>query len=144
MKELLESIITTMQFEIDELKATVILKDVPRCIGDANQVNQVFSNLLNNALKYLAPERTGSVCISGHVENGRAVYCVEDNGVGIAREHHEKIFEIFHRLNPQTSHEGEGLGLTIITRILDRLDGRIWVESEPDKGSKFFVSLPEA
>ena len=69
------------------------------------------------------------------------MYCVSDNGVGIAREHQGKIFEIFHRLNP-TGSEGEGLGLAIVNRILDHLDGKIWVESEEGKGSSFYVSLP--
>jgi signal transduction histidine kinase len=72
-----------------------------------------------------------------------SVYCVEDNGMGIAPEHHDKIFEVFHRLNPDDS-SGEGLGLSIVMRILDRNDGEIRVESEPGKGSRFFISLPAA
>ena len=71
-----------------------------------------------------------------------SIYCVEDNGIGIAPEHQDNIFELFHRLDPADSAGGEGLGLTIITRILDRLNGSITVESELGKGSKFFVSLP--
>ena len=59
-------------------------------------------------------------------------------------DHKDNIFDIFHRLDPKNSPDGEGLGLTIVSRILDRHDGRVWVESEPDKGSRFFVSLPKA
>ena len=71
-----------------------------------------------------------------------SVYCVADNGMGIASDYQGKVFEIFHRLNPEDNIEGEGLGLSIVTRILDRLGGRIWLESEEGQGSEFFVALP--
>jgi signal transduction histidine kinase len=96
---------------------------------------------LDNALKYLDDSRPGMIHIYGKIDNGQSIYCVEDNGVGIASEHQNKIFEVFHRLEPDKK-SGEGLGLTIVRRILDRHNGKIWVESELGKGSKFFVSLP--
>jgi signal transduction histidine kinase len=81
------------------------------------------------------------VQVSAEAKDGIVTYQVKDNGIGIAPEHQGKIFEIFHRLDPSHG-PGEGLGLTIAQRILERQNGKIWVESEPGKGSSFFVSLP--
>ena len=141
MNALLASITQAMEFQIKEAQAVVRVDDLPPCLGDATQINQVFSNLLDNALKYREPKRRCEIQISGHTENGRAIYAVADNGIGIAPEHQSKAFEIFHRLDPSHS-QGEGLGLAIAQRILERQNGKIWVEAELSLGSTFFVALP--
>lgn len=141
MNALLTDVTKNMEFQVKEAGATMELETLPACLGDSSQINQIFSNILDNALKYLDKSRPGMIHIYGKIENGRSIYCVEDNGVGIAPEHQNKIFEIFHRLEPDKK-SGEGLGLTIVRRILDGHNGKIWVESELGKGSKFFVSLP--
>jgi PAS domain S-box-containing protein len=143
MNAMLTDVTKNMEFQVKEACATVELGTLPACLGDSSQINQIFSNILDNALKYLDETRPGVIHIYGKIENGQSIYCVEDNGVGIAPEHQNKIFEIFHRLEPDKK-SGEGLGLTIVRRILDRHNGKIWVESELGKGSKFFVSLPSA
>ena len=138
MNKLMSNVIGTFEYEIKRLGVKLQVDELPSCMGDEMHINQVFSNLLNNALKYLDPARRGIIRISG---TRQLVYCMEDNGIGIAAEHRNKIYEMFYRLNPNNG-GGEGLGLAIVCRILDRHGGRIWVESNPGRGSKFFVFLP--
>jgi chemotaxis family two-component system sensor kinase Cph1 len=143
MTAMLREISQTMDFQIKEQGASVEIEPLPNCRGDAIQINQVFSNLLDNALKYLDPRRAGLIRVTGRVEGNRAIYSVQDNGIGIAPEHQSRVFEIFHRLDP-TGTVGEGLGLTIAQKILERQNGQISVESRPGKGSTFSVGLPAA
>jgi PAS domain S-box-containing protein len=140
MNELVAKVVSNFEYRIKTDKIQVEVSDLPMCKSDNILVNQVFSNLIDNALKYLSPHRAGKVKITGYKENRYSVYCIEDNGIGIAEEHIDKIFEIFYRLNPK-SLSGEGLGLSIVQKIIGRLNGEIKVESEVDEGSKFFVFL---
>jgi signal transduction histidine kinase/DNA-binding NarL/FixJ family response regulator len=128
-------------FKIRTKNIEIIVTELPVCNGDSVLLNQLFSNLIDNSIKYLNFEREGKIVISGKKNGNNSEYCIEDNGIGIPKEYLEKIFEIFYRLNPNET-AGEGLGLSIVQRILNRLDGKITVTSEPEKGSKFCVSLP--
>lgn len=141
MNRMMGEIARSLEYQVQQKGASLRCGDLPDCLGDAMQISQVFSNLLDNALKYLSAARPGVIAVSGHSAHGRSVYVVADNGIGIDSGHRDEIFDIFHRLDPSVS-EGEGLGLTIALRILERHDGRIWLESEPGKGSRFHVSLP--
>lgn len=141
MNELIGEINNAFEFHLKEAGVEFRVGNLPPCLGNDVELNQMFSNLVSNALKYLDPERPGNISINGRLEDDHVIYTVEDNGVGIANEHQKKVFEIFHRLNPEDT-EGEGLGLTIVNKIVSRHSGRVWVESEPGKGSTFFVSLP--
>jgi PAS domain S-box-containing protein len=140
MNEIVAGIAQATEFQLKQAGAALEIGPLPDCLADATQINQVFSNLLDNAIKYLDPKRPGKITINGSLDNGRAAYEVRDNGIGIPRDHQAKVFEIFHRLNPSQS-DGEGLGLTIAQRILERHNGKIRVESEPGHGTTFFVSL---
>jgi len=138
---LVAEILAAMKFQLDEAKAEIRVEPLPTCLADNVQTSQIFANLLDNALKYREPSRPLRIVIRGQLRDGQAVYEVADNGIGIAPEHRAKVFEIFHRLNPDAA-SGEGLGLTIAQRVLERQRGRIWVEGTPGGGSTFFVSLP--
>lgn len=142
MRVVLTKIVASMTYQIEASGGRVELGTLAACLADREQVVQVFSNLLDNALKYRSPERPLLVRIFSEEFAEGIRYCVEDNGVGIPLDHQDKIWEIFQRLNPADS-EGEGLGLTLVRRIVDRLGGSIWVESEPGLGSRFYVVLPK-
>lgn len=141
MERMMTEIAHTLEFQLQQAGMALEIGPLPACRGDAVQINQVFSNLLDNAIKYRSPDRPGVIKVSGWAEGDRSIYTVEDNGIGISAAHQSKIFEIFHRLNPGAS-EGEGLGLTIALRILERHDGKISLDSEPGKGCKFTISVP--
>lgn len=142
MNAVIQAIIKNVSFKIQQMEAQITVDRLAPCMGDLEQISRIFTNLVENALKYADPSRKPLIHISCTVGSTDNVYCVEDNGIGIDPAYHEKIFEVFHRLNPHHPMGGEGLGLTIIRRILDRHNGRIWVDSTPGKGSRFFVALP--
>ena len=141
MNSLLSEIGKSFEFRIKEAEMDLKIDELSPCVGDAVQINQVFSNLIENALKYRNPKKKGVIKVTGKRKEDQVVYCVEDNGIGISKKHITDVFVIFHRIDPKTT-EGEGLGLSLVSKILSRNKGRIWVESEEGVGSKFFVSLP--
>jgi PAS domain S-box-containing protein len=142
MQSIMEKIAASMAFQIDTAGARVDIERLGPCVADAGQISQVFSNLLDNAIKYRSPERPLHVRITSQEFDEGIRYCVEDNGIGIPRDQQEAIWEIFHRLDPDSS-QGEGLGLTLARRIVARLGGSIWVESTEGEGSCFYVVLPK-
>lgn len=141
MNDLMARTVEAMEFQVNAANVALTVESLPPCMADSVQVDLIFTNLLDNALKYLDGSRSGAIRVSGNVEGAYAVYCVEDNGIGIENTFLEKIFEIFHQLDPNQN-TGEGLGLTIVKRIVGRLNGAISVTSKIGKGSRFYVSLP--
>jgi len=141
MDRLLQLAASTLEFQIQQAGAAMRIDPLPSCQGDPELLGQVFANLLDNAIKYRAPDRPLSIRVSGQVDGRESVYCVEDTGMGIAAEHQNKVWEMFHRLHPEGPATGEGLGLKIVRRILDRHHGRIWMESTFGQGTRFFVAL---
>ena len=142
MNALLKACSATLAFQFQSVDGTLVVDDLPSCVADPVQVTQILSNLLDNAIKYRHRDRPLVVRVSGSAGPGIAVYTVEDNGVGIAPEHRERIWEIFQRLDPQGPIPGDGLGLTLVRRMAERNGGRIRVESAPENGCRFFLELP--
>jgi PAS domain S-box-containing protein len=141
MSKLVDGTVQVLKFQIEQANAIVEIGNLPDCMGDPTLIGQVFANLLDNALKYRHPSRRCRITVRGRVEGGKAVYAVQDNGIGIAADHQPKVFDLFHRLDPKKT-QGDGLGLTIAQRILERQHGGIRLESTSGEGTIFFVSLP--
>ncbi len=118
-------------------------KDLPHVIGSRKRLNQVFTNLITNAVKYMGPNPNPVVEI-GSSKNGSmmATLWVKDNGIGIKKEYQNKLFQIFQRIPNQLKVEGTGIGLSIVKKIVEFNGGKVWVESDEGKGSQFFLSWP--
>ncbi len=128
---------------IQESGAIITSDPMPDVMADEVQLMQVFQNLVGNALKF----RRGEPCqihIAGTARGHECIFSVRDNGVGIAPEHHDRIFGLFQRLQARAAYPGTGMGLAICKKIAERHGGRIWVESEPGEGSTFYFTLPLA
>lgn len=115
---------------------------LPRVLGNEAMLTQVFSNLLGNAVKFIAEGVAPVVRVYGETRSGRARIWVRDNGIGITASQHERIFGIFQRLDK--TYEGTGIGLAIVQKAMQRMGGAVGVESEPGAGSAFWIELPDA
>ena len=127
---------------IEESKAIVTNEELPMVRADASQIEQVFQNLLANAIKFRG-ENSPHIHVSVRDEGREWVFSVRDNGIGIERQYADRIFVIFQRLHTRQEYPGTGIGLAVCKRIVERHGGKIWFESVPGKGSTFFFTVPK-
>lgn len=127
---------------ISETGAQVTASPLPLLYVHDAHLQQLFQNIISNAIKYRSPDRRATVHVTAEREIGHWVFAISDNGIGIDREYKEKIFGLFKRLHSSDEYSGTGIGLAICQRIVERYHGRIWVESELGRGSTFRFALP--
>ena len=116
-----------------------IRNPLPTLKNNKFKIQQLFQNLISNAIKYNDKEK-GVVTIDVSEKESSYLFLVQDNGIGIDKKYHKKIFDVFETLE-ETSNESNGIGLSIVKKIVDVLQGNIWLESEPRKGTTFFIEL---
>ncbi|MBI5057425.1 MAG: GHKL domain-containing protein [Nitrospirae bacterium] len=133
--------ISNLQTDIAGKGALVTHDDLPDVLADNIQMTQLLQNLIGNAVKF-CDDKTPRVHVSAKQKDGEWVFSVSDNGIGIDSKDAERIFNIFQRLHSNTEYPGTGIGLAICKKIAERHGGRIWVKSEPGKGSTFFFTIP--
>lgn len=134
---------------LDEMKTTIAnsntvikVNRLPQANGDASMLNQAFTNLISNAIKYSSKKEKPEVNISAYSENNYIVYKISDNGAGFNMEYYDKLFGVFQRLHSDAEFEGTGVGLALVQRIILKHGGKVWAEGKPGEGATFFISLP--
>lgn len=140
--EALQGAIASLSGAIQDTGARITTDSLPTVRVHSMHVQQLFQNLIGNAIKYRSPDQVPEIHIGAERHGEYWLFSVADNGIGIDPEYKETIFGLFKRLHHGTEYAGTGIGLAICQRIVDRYDGRIWVESEPGRGSIFRFTLP--
>ncbi|WP_121809307.1 hybrid sensor histidine kinase/response regulator [Mucilaginibacter kameinonensis] len=144
MKKAAEEALQNLKVKVTECGAIVNIEPMPEISANYVAMVQLFQNLMGNGIKYRG-DKTPELTVRSFKQADEQVFAISDNGIGIAKENHKKIFDIFSRLHSSTSqYEGVGMGLTIVKRIIERHNGRIWVESDLGMGTTFFFAFKAA
>jgi len=144
LDELIDAVIKSLHQDIQDKQARIVLPEkMPAIPGDRSLLTQVFTNLFHNAILYRQKGINPEVILSVEESEKNFIISVKDNGEGIPKEHHEKIFKIFQRLHTNEEFPGTGIGLSIVKKAVTALGGEITLESEVNAGSTFFVTLPK-
>jgi signal transduction histidine kinase len=141
VRELIEAIVTTVAHQAAEANAQIRIEPLPDIVSDRLALEQIFSNLIDNALKYLKADVPGDILIRGRTKLGFAIFEVSDNGRGIDPKDHQRIFDLFRRAGTQDK-PGQGIGLAHVRALVRRLGGTMSVASELHNGSTFTITLP--
>lgn len=143
-QEIVDYAISNFKDVIYETNAEITFDNLPKVVADSGQLLLLFQNLLDNALKFKKPNENPKIRIAANkdVIKNEYVFSIQDNGIGIDKQQLEDIFYIFRRLHPEQAYEGTGVGLAVSKKIVERHNGRIWVESDPGTGSTFFFTVP--
>ena len=139
---LINGISDSLAFQIEQAGAEVSVGNLAACYGDENLLARLFTNILGNALRYRHPERRLKISVSSESLPRLVIYRISDNGMGIAQRDLDRIWDVFYRGTSAGEISGEGVGLSIVKRIAEKHNGRVWVESVEGSGSTFFVELP--
>jgi PAS domain S-box-containing protein len=143
LQKILEHIRNDFIPQLEEIGGNLLIdKDLPDVMGDDSLFSQVFINLIENAITYRKADIPPEIRISCTTKNKSHILKISDNGIGIPREHWEKIFDVFHRLHNEDTYPGTGIGLATVKKAVTMLGGTVWVESSEGAGSDFFIKLP--
>jgi len=139
--DIARSALDTLKAEQENRTLNIVIGDLPACYADLALLRQVMINLLSNALKYTRQQDAAKIEVGWQHINEQTIYFVKDNGVGFDMQYADKLFGVFQRLHSANEFEGLGIGLAIVERIIHRHGGRVWADSEPDKGATFYFTL---
>jgi two-component system, sensor histidine kinase and response regulator len=142
--DLAQRAIDGLSHEIGQRQIEFVIADFPTWQVDAGLMQQVFVNLISNAVKFTREREKARIEIAYRMDGTTLVCFVKDNGVGFDMKYMNKLFGVFQRLHSADQFEGTGVGLSIVRRIVERHGGKVWVDGEQDHGATFYFSLPDA
>jgi len=142
--KVMKQVLTSLKTTIEENGASVIYENLPTVNANETQLGQLFQNLISNAIKFKKPDVKPVVNITARHSGHEWMFSVSDNGIGIDKEFTDKIFVIFQRLHNSNEYPGTGIGLAICKKIIEKLGGHIWVESDKGSGSTFSFTIPDS
>jgi light-regulated signal transduction histidine kinase (bacteriophytochrome) len=139
----LHNVILNLTVVLKETGACVITEKLPIIHASESAMSQLFQNLIANAIKFRKENVLSEVFISYINRKDTHVICIKDNGIGIKKEHQSKVFNIFERLNGRDKYDGSGIGLATCRKIIESLNGKIWLRSAEGEGTTFFLAFPK-
>ncbi|MBS1619793.1 MAG: hybrid sensor histidine kinase/response regulator, partial [Bacteroidetes bacterium] len=142
MQDLVQSVIKDLQNSDQYTVPEIRINDLADAKCDPILMRQVWANLISNAVKYSRKKESPLIEIGTSHRNGMNTYYVKDNGAGFNMEFYDKLFAVFQRLHKVTEYEGTGVGLALVQRIITKHSGKVWADSEPEKGATFYFTLP--
>jgi light-regulated signal transduction histidine kinase (bacteriophytochrome) len=142
LNTVIHAVLEDLQTRIESSQAQVTISPLPAVQADTSQMHQLFLNLIGNAIKFRKQEVPPVVKVGCSTSNGTITITVSDNGIGFDMKHAGKLFQPFQRLHSRSEYEGNGIGLSICKKIVERHGGSISVQSEPELGTTFTITLP--
>ena len=141
LDDILKKVMADVKTAATEADADIQIDALPEILCDELQIRQLFQNLISNAIKFRSTDKRPVINVTVEQQNGKVLFKVQDNGIGLDMKYAKQIFQIFNRLHTTDKYQGSGIGLALCKKIIERHNGNIWVESKPQVGTSVYFTL---
>ncbi|MBS1614301.1 MAG: GHKL domain-containing protein, partial [Bacteroidetes bacterium] len=141
LDDILKKVMADVKTAATEADADIQIGALPEILCDELQIRQLFQNLISNAIKFRSTDKRPVINVTVEQQNGKVLFKVQDNGIGLDMKYAQQIFQIFNRLHTTDKYQGSGIGLALCKKIIERHNGNIWVESKPQVGTSVYFTL---
>jgi light-regulated signal transduction histidine kinase (bacteriophytochrome) len=141
LNDVLKKVLADVKTAATEAEADIQVEALPEILCDELQIRQLFQNLISNAIKFRSADRKPLIQVKAEQQNGKLLFMVQDNGIGLDMKYAQQIFQIFSRLHTTDKYHGSGIGLALCKKIIERHNGNIWVESKQQVGTSVYFTL---
>lgn len=143
MNKIIDDVLLQIEPVIKDRTIEWKIESLPQCFCDPNLMNLVWTNLIENAVKYTRKKAKAVIAIGFRKEESETVYYIQDDGIGFDMKYAQKLFGVFQRMHSSSEFEGSGVGLANVRKIISRHGGKTWAEAVPDEGATIFFSIPD-